>query len=134
MKFKQVIIFLFLVCSSLLASAPAQAAFGDALRQYYGETVERVYRPEPAQNIETTLPRAIGNIISLFLSFVGLILLVIIVYAGFLWLTAQGNEEQVTKAKSLLKNGIIGLVIILGSYVISSFIVFQVDNALRART
>ena len=56
------------------------------------------------------------------LGLTGIILLVIIIYAGFLWMTAQGNEEQVTKAKNILKNAVIGMVLVFASYAIAWFV------------
>jgi hypothetical protein len=44
------------------------------------------------------------------------------IYAGILWMTAQGNEQQVSKAKNLLINATIGLIITLAAYAITSFI------------
>jgi len=63
-----------------------------------------------------------GQIIQYVMAFIGVVLAVIIVYAGYLWLTAGGNEEQVTKAKTLLKNAVIGLAIVFTAAIISAFI------------
>jgi len=52
----------------------------------------------------------------------GLIALVIVLYAGFMWMTSGGNEEKISKAKKILSAGVIGLLIILASYAITSFI------------
>ncbi len=64
----------------------------------------------------------IGRIIAVFLGLLGIILLVIIMYAGYLWMTAGGNTDQVVKAKKWIINGVVGLVITLSAYVIASFI------------
>lgn len=64
----------------------------------------------------------VANIIKAALGLLGIIAVVIIMYAGFLWMTAGGNEEQIGKAKSILINGVIGLAIILSAYAIVSFI------------
>ena len=45
------------------------------------------------------------------------------VYGGYLWMTARGNEEEVTKAKNLIKAAIIGLIIVLAAYAISIFVI-----------
>jgi len=45
----------------------------------------------------------------------------LMVYAGFLWMTAGGVEENVTKAKSLLMQAVIGLAIVLSAYSITIF-------------
>ena len=49
--------------------------------------------------------------------------MIIILYGGFVWLTAQGEEEKITKAKAILRNALIGLVIILVSWGIARYII-----------
>jgi len=65
----------------------------------------------------------IGKFIKLLLTLVGSIFLVLVIYGGFLWMTAGGNEEQVTKAKNMIKSATIGLAIILSAYAITYFVV-----------
>src|SRR5690554_2680154 len=55
----------------------------------------------------------IGKIIGAVLSFVGVIFMVLIVYGGLTWMTASGNEKQVEKAKNLIVQAVIGLVVVL---------------------
>ena len=62
------------------------------------------------------------NIINTLMMFLGLIAVVIILLAGFKWMTAAGNDEEITKAKKLLSSGVIGLIIILSAWGISLFI------------
>lgn len=69
------------------------------------------------------LPTLIGNIISALLSVLGIIFVVLVVYAGFLYLTAAGDDSKVKKAKTLLTQSIIGLVIIVAAYAISAFVI-----------
>lgn len=67
-------------------------------------------------------PRTIAaEIIRIALGFIGTIFFVLTLYAGYLWMTAAGNEEQVTKAKTLLFQATIGLAIILMAFAITSF-------------
>lgn len=65
----------------------------------------------------------IGNIIRAGLGLLGVLAVCIIVYAGFLWMTAAGNEERVEKARRTLINAVIGLVIILSSLIITTFVI-----------
>lgn len=70
----------------------------------------------------------IFDIVELILALVGTILLVLILYAGYLWWSAGGNDEQVTKAKKTLVNAVIGILIIMISYSLTRFVfrtVFQ---------
>ena len=64
----------------------------------------------------------IGQIIGVVLAFLGVIFLVLMIYAGLTWMTARGNEQQVTKAKDLMRDAIIGLIIVLSAYAISAFV------------
>lgn len=67
----------------------------------------------------------IAKVIRVILGFLGIIAVVLIIYAGFVWMLSGGNEEKVSKAKTILKNAVIGLIIILASFGIVSFIIGQ---------
>ena len=64
----------------------------------------------------------IFSIIQIALGFVGLIFLIFIIYGGWLWMTSGGEAERVEKAQKTLRNGVIGLVIILASLTIVTFV------------
>lgn len=81
----------------------------------------------PTQN--TSLPELIGSLLNGLLSLVGVVFLVLVVWGGFLWMTARGNEQQVEKAKNLITSAIIGLIIVAGGYVITNFVLEQVLQA-----
>ena len=72
--------------------------------------------PETAPTVITTatgmidLIERIGNWVFAFLLVVAGIFLI---YAGFLWVTAGGNPENVTKARTMLINALIGIAIAL---------------------
>jgi hypothetical protein len=69
------------------------------------------------------------NIINTALGFLGLIAVVIVLYGGFMWMTAAGNEERISKAKQILTAGIIGLVIIAMAWAIASYVVGAIMSA-----
>lgn len=50
------------------------------------------------------------------------IIIFFIIYAGFLYVTAQGNEEKTRQASSALMYAIIGGVIILGAHAIMAIV------------
>jgi hypothetical protein len=68
----------------------------------------------------------IGNIINVVLGFLGILLLVYFLYAGFLWMTSDGKGTGVQRAKDMMKNAVIGLVIIVAAYAISNFVLSQI--------
>lgn len=78
---------------------------------------------------DLTLAETIGRIIQVVLSVVGTIFFVLVVYAGYIWLMARGDEGEVEKATSIIKMAVIGLVITLSAYTVSFFVVKQVGNA-----
>jgi hypothetical protein len=74
----------------------------------------------------------VGRIIQAFLGILGIIALVLVVYAGFLWMTAGGDEDKVTQAKRILTQAVIGLAIILASFSITTFVVSRLFEATGA--
>ena len=80
---------------------------------------QQTYPGSSAGSIEETVSKAINAILGL----TGMIFFVYMIYGGYLWMTANGKEENVEKAKHIIRNSIIGLVIILGAYAISNYVV-----------
>lgn len=74
------------------------------------------------------LPTIIGSAISVVLGILGIVFLVLVVYAGFLYLTSSGEEKSVGKAKKMLTQAVIGLVIIVSAYAIAGFVTTALTN------
>jgi len=96
------------------------------LAQDYGlnETVQEIdaFKDQNPQTDINFIQTKTGQIIGTALSFVGILFLILVIYAGIMWMTAQGNEQKVTKAKDLLINSIIGLIIVFAAYAITAFV------------
>jgi len=75
-----------------------------------------------------SVPVLAGSIIGTALSLISVIFFILIVYGGFLWMTAHGKEETVTKAKDTIIAAIIGLIIVLASFAITNFVFDSVNN------
>ncbi len=76
-------------------------------------------------------PREVAaQVINIILGFLGIIAVILIIYGGFLWMTAAGNEDKVSTAKKLLAAGVVGLIIILAAFGIANFVI----NALMGAT
>jgi hypothetical protein len=73
-------------------------------------------------NADTDVREVIALIISALLGFLGIIFTVLIMYGGWLWMTAAGNEQQIEKAKKVLSQATIGLFIVIASYGLSKWI------------
>lgn len=98
-----------------LSAAPAHAV----------DLLEGIDKVGIAADIDTntTLEQRIGQLINVVLGFLGIIFLVLVIYAGFLWMTAAGNTDRVGKAKSIMIQAVIGLIILLAAYAITQFVV-----------
>lgn len=64
----------------------------------------------------------LGRIINIGLGILGLFFLLLMLYGGYIWMNARGNDEEVGKAKKIIIGAVIGLVIILASYGVSNFL------------
>ncbi len=74
----------------------------------------------------------IANIIRGILGFLGIVAVAIILYGGFLYMTAQGIPEKVLLARKVLISALIGLIIIFSAYAITSFIINKLIEATGA--
>jgi len=71
---------------------------------------------------ENDLIKISGNVLNVILSFVGVLFLVMMLAGGFIWMTASGRPERVSVAQKLIVAGVIGLVIVVSAYAITTFI------------
>jgi len=74
-------------------------------------------------NTTVTLPQIVGLVIRSALSLLGVIFIIVLIVAGFRWMTASGNEQKVEKAQNAVKRGAIGLVIVVSAWAFWNFIV-----------
>ncbi|HOZ53132.1 MAG TPA: pilin [bacterium] len=69
-----------------------------------------------------SIPEIIGRVISAALGIVGSLALIMFIYGGITWMTAAGNEQNVTKGKNIIIWATLGLVVIFSSYAIVRFV------------
>lgn len=65
---------------------------------------------------EDALEVTLGKIAYTLFSFLGIIFTGLVIYGGLRWMTARGNEDEVQKAKRIIRDAAIGLIITLGSF------------------
>lgn len=103
--------------SQVLMTTSAWAAEGTTARDEIAKQLTAAAGDQGAGVGTYTDPRQTAAlIIQVLLTLVGTIFFVLTVYAGYLWMTAQGNEEEIEKAKMTLRNAILGLVIVIAAY------------------
>ncbi len=76
-----------------------------------------ILNPGEQQELSTL----VGNVVGTALSMVGVLFFGLMIYGGILWMTARGNDDQTKKAFDTITAAVIGLVIILASYAITTF-------------
>ncbi len=78
-----------------------------------------------AQSIEILVAKIVQGLLSVL----GVVFFVLVVYGGFRWMKARGDEKEVTAAKEIITNATIGLAIVLAAYAISVFVVDRIQSA-----
>ena len=71
------------------------------------------------------------SVVKYLMTFLGIIAVVVILYGGFMWMTASGNEDRVDKAKKIIIAGAIGLLIVIAAYAIVNFVVGITNDVLE---
>ena len=64
-----------------------------------------------------------------FIIMMGVLFLILMIYGGWLWMTAQGKEEQVKKGKDIIIQASIGLLVVIVSRLIVEFLFTQFGQA-----
>lgn len=109
-----------------------------ALAPYQAMAAENPFKT--AQNLATNTGQAagiqsdrpladiVGSLINVFLGFLGIVFLILLIYAGFLWMTAQGDKDKVSKAQDTIRQAIIGLIVVIAAFAISNFVLGSLVN------
>jgi len=126
---KYILIFILVVSivslCSLVLTVNAQSSVRDLLSNRYSDLKGEVTGSSLSS---TPIQYVVVDIVRRVLMFLGLVTVIIIIYAGYLWLTAGGNADQVNKAKKYLINAVIGVVIVLGAFVFTRLVVTMVGG------
>ena len=118
---------------TLLVTLGLIALAGSASSVFAQDTVSEGFNV--AQNIgggafgTTDIREVIVNIVNIALGFLGIVAVIILIYGGWLWMTAAGNPDRVESAKRTIRNAVIGLAIIIASWAIVLFVVTQLFGA-----
>jgi len=125
MKIKNKILSVKLVIFSLLIPIASMAQtmkdrLNDAIIESGQEYIE--------DSQEFYFAETIGNLINIVLSFLGVIFVILIIYGGFMWMTAGGKEQQVEDAKKVIIRATIGIAVIMLAYAVTWFIISKLGT------
>lgn len=87
---------------------------------------------DPAQ-AQAQLAEKVGKLIGIVLTVIGAFFLILLIYGGYKWMMARGAPEEAKKAKDIITDAVIGLIIILAAYLISTFVVGKLTEAVGIR-
>ncbi len=117
---------IFIGVGGMMTSVPTASAQETGLDTGLAEVGETVILPD-------TDPRIIAaRIINIAFGLIGIIMVSIILYAGFLYMTSGGDAEKTQTALKYIRNAVIGLIIILMSWAITRFVVERLLEATGA--
>ncbi len=83
-----------------------------------------------AAELQAVVPQVIiTDIINAVLTLIGVLFILLAIYAGYLRFTANGAEEEIKKSNEVLIAAIIGSVIVFMAYAITRFVTTRAQNA-----
>lgn len=115
---------------SLFTAMPVLAVDPAVAPDIVGEITGQMDVAGATSGLSVQDPRlTVARFINVFLGILGTIFIVYVVYAGYLWMTAGGEEEKTTEAKTHIRNAVIGLVIILAALGINLLVITYLIRA-----
>lgn len=116
-----------LIISIIFSALTASCFF--AVNYVYAAPLDAGFSHVEGIGLGNTDPRdMVVNLLNILFTFLGIIAVIVIMYAGWLWMTSAGEQDKVDKAKKIIIGAVIGLVVILASYSIVAFIVRQMEG------
>ena len=131
-KFIIILTFLIFIVFSLAVTAKAQG-LQDAFKIGDGDNNDPLDAVADGAGYNTAdakerLNLYIAKVINVILSTLGVVFLILMLYGGYLWMTAVGDEARVTKAKNLINAAIIGVIVVVSAYAISYFVIENITT------
>ncbi len=124
MSISSKLLFLIVLGFSFLVVPPALAKYGlEDTQKATGD-----YLPKGIAG-KTDVTEVVGAVVNIALGLIGIIFFLLVLYAGFSWMTAMGNTEKVTKAKEMIEMAVIGLILVMASYAIARFVFDQLGGS-----
>lgn len=131
MKFKKtLIITIFLATIFLGLNVCLAAGTFDQVNTGFGQTGEAAGYPGGGGEPTNAFSQAWAIYISNFATGAGAgFFLVLIIYGGWLWMSAQGDDEKVNRAKKIIIGSTIGLIIIISGRIIAELVITYLGKA-----
>ena len=117
---KKILVFLLLLAPSMASATAGLNAFGvNQMRNLSTFSTRSVYD-------------TVSGIVNMVLGFLGTIAVLLFLFAGFKWVTSQGDSGKIDEAKKLMGAAVVGIAIIFASYAVSQFIIAKLyENTIQ---
>lgn len=80
--------------------------------------------PTVLHNVITTpADTLVQNILNITYTWAGIVCVIVIIVAGFYYVTSNGNAQTIAKAKNAIMGAVIGLVVIILAFAITNFVI-----------
>ncbi|HBU28034.1 TPA: hypothetical protein DEB00_02875 [Candidatus Uhrbacteria bacterium] len=79
-----------------------------------------------------TIPQLVGFVIQAVLGITGSLALAMVVWGGFLWLTAAGKPDRIKSGRDTLLWAVIGLAVIFAANILATFVINTLGGATAA--
>lgn len=127
-NFKSIITALLFI---LMFSGVALAGTADQILPGLSETGNQGgFNPNAQGKPATEFPQAFANYATGLASILSALFMILIIYAGWLWMTAKGNETQVAKAKDMMLGAVIGITIVISARLIAELVLYYLGQTL----
>lgn len=115
---------------SLMIAAVASFASDDARLSNPGGVGKPLTEVGDVLGTSNALPVIIANILTTIFGLLGIVFVVLIIYGGFLWMTDPGDEKQLIHAKNVIKNSVIGLLVVVLAVSATNYIISILSTSL----
>lgn len=125
-------VFVFVPGLALAADPPASTTPDNSATSDFGLTTsaEAAHLPKG----EVDLMSVVANVIGTALSLIGVIFMILFIYGGFMWMTAGGDSGKTKKAKELMTNAVVGVVLIFSAYFITNFVINELVSSTTSQS
>lgn len=112
--------------SSALAFSPLDTGSTDQMNLHVQDIVDGNFNQDTDGNSVNVI---VGQVISVFFGLLATIFIILMVYAGYNWMTAADNEKKIGTAQTTIRAAIIGLIITLAAYIITYFVFLAIPGS-----
>lgn len=99
----------------------------DDTKKYFNNNTDIGSRANlPSPTTATTPTDIVVKVVRFLLSFLGLLMVALILYGGYKWMTDEGTGKGIDEAKKIITSAVMGLVLILSAYIISEWTITKI--------